>query len=182
VIKRWPYRSKQFFSALLGRVNSEQQEEAKRVLGPRLYGIFAGMPRQYRQHALMVYSKVKEAGHGDRVLLQAALLHDSGKYDPVTGRYVTLGHRVAVVLLNVAAPGRKVLKRWAEPRRPDEMGVIYRYLVYPFYLSRCHAELGAALAAQRGASSRLVSLIREHQNYDSSDPALRALQAADESS
>ena len=149
MIKRWPYRSRQFFSALLGRVSSEQQAEARRVLGPQLYSIFAAMPRQYRQHALTVYSKVKEAGHSDRVLLQAALLHDSGKYDPATRRYVTLGHRVAVVLLNVTGPGRKLLGRMSAAKRPGEMGTIYRYLVYPFYLSRCHAELGAALAARR---------------------------------
>lgn len=149
--------------------------EAQRVLGPGLYSLFSSMPEQYRLHALAVYRRVRSAGGSDPALLQAALLHDTGKYDPATGRYVTVAHRVAIVLLEAAPGGRRVLRRLAAPGRGN--GVLF----YPFYLSRRHAALGARLAARHGASREVVRLIAGHHGRGD-DPALKLLQSADEES
>ena len=145
------------------------------MLGPSLYEVFAAMPGQYRKHALVVSQRVKSLGGSDPDLLRAALLHDSGKYDPDTGRYVTVAHRVAVVLFEALPGGRCVLKRLAAPGRGNGM------VFYPFYLSRRHAALGARLAAQHGASPAVVRLIAGHHGR-ADDPALKLLQAADEES
>ena len=85
--------------------------EARRVLGPRLYELFAAMPGQYRRHMLAVYRRVRQAGCDDPHVCQAALLHDAGKYDPATGKSVGLAYRVAIVLLEATRPGRRVLRR-----------------------------------------------------------------------
>jgi hypothetical protein len=111
---RIAYRSRQFFKALLGRVTAEEMEEARGVLGPELYKIFERMPGQYRYHMLDVYRRVREAGCDDPLVWQAALLHDSGKFDPSSGKYVSLPYRVAIVLLKATALGRPLLERLAE--------------------------------------------------------------------
>ncbi|HET9495612.1 MAG TPA: hypothetical protein VFR15_15370 [Chloroflexia bacterium] len=175
MLGRWIYRSRQFFGAAFARVSEDDMAEARRVLGPGLYEIFRAMPEQHRKHALVVYRRVIEAGGSDPALLQAALLHDSGKYDPGTGRYVTVVHRVAVVLLEALPGGKRVLRRLAAPGRGN--GVVF----YPFYLSRRHAAFGAMLAAQHGASPEVVRLIAGHHGRGD-DPALKLLQSADEES
>ncbi|MEA2573809.1 MAG: hypothetical protein QOH93_1107, partial [Chloroflexia bacterium] len=91
------------------RLSREDLSEARRVLGHDLYRVFAAMPTPYKRHGLSVYRKVQAVG-SDEVLLQAALLHDSGKYDPASGRYVTVPHRVAMVLLEALPPCRPVLE------------------------------------------------------------------------
>src|SRR5438105_2170011 len=106
---RWAYRSRQFFGALLGRVSEEDMAKARRVLGPGLYELFAQMPGQYRWHMLAVYRRVREGGCEDRHVWQAALLHDSGKHDPASGRYVSLLYRVAIVLLEAMPYGTSLL-------------------------------------------------------------------------
>jgi len=169
------YRSRQFFAALLGRVSKEDMEEARRTLGPGLYRLFAAMPGQYRAHMLAVYRRVREAGGDDHSLLQAALLHDSGKHDPASGRYVSLPYRVAIVLLEVTPAGRSLLENLSGAS--GKVG--WRY---PFYLNKHHARLGAERAAQYGAPPEVVKLIASHHNYGQPSQALAALQAADDRS
>jgi hypothetical protein len=175
VLDRWLYRSRQFLGAAFARVSEEDMAEARRVLGSGLYTLFRAMPEQYRVHALVVYRRVKSGGGSDTALLQAALLHDAGKYDPGTGRYVTVVHRVAIVLLGALPGGRGVLRRVAAPGRGN--GLVF----YPFYLSRRHAALGARLAERHGASPDVVRLIAGHHG-SGHDPALKLLQSADDES
>lgn len=176
--RRWLYRSQQFFAAWRS-VREEDELEARQVLGPKLYPIYAAMPRQYRLHSVQVYKRVREAGCADPQVWQAAFLHDSGKYDPITRRSVTILHRVAIVLLKATPPGRALWERLAARRNPAG---IAGYLLYPFYLSQHHARLGAMLARKRGASQEVVRLIAEHHKPAQGDPALSALQAADDQS
>jgi hypothetical protein len=176
-LTRWGYRVRQFFTAVTGAVGVEEMAEARRVLGQGLYEVFAAMPRQYRRHALGVYGRVREAGCDDPVVWQAALLHDSGKYDVASGRYVTVLHRVAVVLLGAVPGGKRVLR--AASRRADARG-LSGLVWYPFYLSRHHARLGAAKAARLGAAAEVVRLIERHQEDAREDARLRVLQAADD--
>jgi putative nucleotidyltransferase with HDIG domain len=149
------------------------------VLGPNLYLIYAAMPRQYRLHSAQVYKRVREAGCADPHVWQAAFLHDSGKYDPATHRSVTILHRVAIVLLKATSPGKALLERLAARRGPA--GVL-GYVLYPFFLSKHHARLGALLARKHGASHEVVRLIAEHHKHAQADLPLSALQAADEQS
>ena len=183
MLERWLYRSRQFFAALAGPpVSREDMAEALDVLGPQLYKIFSAMPRQYRQHSLNVYRRVRQAGCDDPVVLQAALLHDSGKFDPVSGCYVTIAHRVIVVLLGAVSPGRRLLRWLSRPTRVDKGRLSLDYWRYPFYLSEQHAALGAQIAAKYGGSPKLVEIIRHHHTHVDQAPELRILQAADDKS
>ncbi len=177
LVTRWAYRARQFFTALAGRVRKDEMAEARQVLGDGLFAVFAIMPRQYMRHALNVYRRASDAGCEDLDVLQAALLHDSGKYDPASGRYVTVGHRVAVVLLGGVPVGRRLLAAVSRRRGARGLG---GWILYPFYLSRYHARLGAELAARRGASDEVIRLIERHQDDGGEDDKLRVLQAADD--
>src|SRR5689334_6771600 len=126
---RWLYRSRQFFVAALRKADPAEIEEAQRVLGPQLFALFERMPAQYQRHALTVYHRVRDAGCADPNVWQAALLHDSGKFNPTSGRYVTIAHRVLVVLLDALPGGTHLLKRLARNR--DRSG-LRGYLIYPF--------------------------------------------------
>ena len=174
---RWAYRARQFFTALTGKVDRADMLEARKVLGADLFRVFAAMPEQYRRHGIGVYRRVHANGCFDPVVWQAALLHDSGKYDPVNGSYVMLGHRVAVVLLEVLPGGKRMLHRLS--RRNHASGLV-GWALYPFYLSRHHARLGAKLADEHGAATDVVDLISRHHNKVEGDERLAILQAADD--
>ncbi|MFL5735121.1 MAG: HDIG domain-containing metalloprotein [Chloroflexia bacterium] len=184
-VPRWVYRSRQFFAALLGRLTEEETAEARTVLGPGLYQLFAGMPGQYRHHLFQVYRRVREAGCDNPHVWQAALLHDVGKHDPASGKSVSLPYRVAIVLLKAAGPGRRILRKLEDPHwdfgfasnPKSKMG--WRY---PFYLSRHHAELGARLVEEHGGSADVVWLIAAHHKHSVSNEALTVLRTADEKS
>ncbi len=178
----WLYRSGQFFRALGsgGRLGKGELAEVSRVLGPRLFTLFSALPPVYRRHGLAVYKRVKQAGGESAALLQAALLHDCGKFDPASGRHVTLPHRVAVVLLE-AIPLCTPIEDWLSRERA-QYNFLTRYLLFPFYLSRHHPRLGAAMVAHRGGSLELTRLIVEHQSRRAGDEMLRRLQAADDMS
>lgn len=147
------------------------------MLGPDLYKVFAALPAQYKRHGLGVYKRVRANGCMDPVVWQAALLHDSGKYDSVSGAYVTLPHRVAVVLLEAFPGGKGILGKLS---RHNDTAERFGKLLYPFYLSRHHAHLGAKQASQHGAAEDVVALISQHHNKAKGDERLTILQAADD--
>ena len=176
--QRWLYRTGQFFKALLGKVSLDEMAEARQVLGHDLYPMFEELPAQYRHHMLAVYRRVRDAGCGDRHVWQAALLHDVGKYDPATRRYVSIPYRVAVVVLAVVPQGRHFLRGVSAHGSVRPVGWFY-----PFYLNRTHAQLGAERASRYGAHPEVIELVANHHNHaGNSNKALAALQAADERS
>lgn len=173
------YRARQFLGALGAQVDPVERAALLQAahLPPALAALFVRMPRPYQWHALNVAQRVQ--GAGDPILLQAALLHDIGKWDPVSGRRVTLLVRVVTVLAHHLPGGSGLLHRLSggppSPRSPR----------YPWYLQAQHARLGAALAAQGGAPAEVVALIRHHEApAPPLSPAqrtrLRTLQAADD--
>jgi putative nucleotidyltransferase with HDIG domain len=178
LIAQWAYRTRQLLTALRGRVSDSEMAEARSVLGPASYTLFAAMPRQYRRHGLTVYRRVRENGCNDTIVWRAALLHDCGKHDPAAGTYVTVVHRVLVVLLENLPLGNKLARALAlrGKRNPGD------WLFYPFYLSRNHPRLGAELAAQAGAPPEVVRLIAAHHGHKPGDSRLRELQTADDKS
>jgi len=130
------------------------------------------MPYVDRRHCLDVVHTLQERGYTHPALFQAALLHDVAKSEGVS-----LGHRVAVVLLKAFAPG--LLRHLAKDRRGS-----WRY---GFYVHHHHPERGAALAQAVGCDPLAVDLIRRHQESLSQagprtpvDMLLFALQEADE--
>jgi hypothetical protein len=152
---------------------------AQTQLPPALAALFVRMPRPYQWHALNVARRLLAQGQRDPILLQAALLHDVGKWDPATGRRVRLLPRIATVLLRRAPGGPRLLHRIGSG--PPSAGS-WRY---PWYLQGHHPALGAALAARHGARPEVVALIRYHEAAATAlDPEqqvrLSALQAADE--
>jgi len=162
-IARARYRSRQFFSSLRPRVDTDLRDEALRLLREPERALFASMTPRDQQHCLDVYRRLRDERYDDRDLLVAALLHDAGK------GHVALWHRVAFVLLDAAAS--RVVDRIAAPGD----GAGYREVLY-----RCrhHAELGAQLAAAAGCSEAVVALIRG----DTKDGNLAALSRADDAS
>jgi hypothetical protein len=122
------------------------------------------MVRGDQRHGLDVFHALRAAGHKDRTLLEAALLHDVGK----SGVRLTILHRVAIVLLDAAAPA--LLERLAD------QGKGWRA---PFAAHVQHARIGAELALSAGCTPDTVALIRDHHTPAHNDERLAALQRAD---
>ncbi len=132
----------------------------------KLIRLFHTMSVAEQHHGIAVSRALEWEGHSDADLLAAALLHDVGK----TLTPPSLLERVIVVLVERCAP--RLARRWGdgEPTK----------LRRGFVVRRRHAEWGAALAAEAGATTRTVALVRRHHIAAGTDSLLAALQAADE--
>jgi hypothetical protein len=179
-LDRLPYRVRQFVLAATAPVAPAEVTAAiaRAGLPEAAARLFRAMPRPYQRHALNVAGRLGREGAPDQVLLQAALLHDMGKWDPASGRHVSVLYRVAATLLCRVPPGRVLLVRLAGgppgSRSPR----------YGWYLQQAHPGLGAAMAAGAGVDADVVALIRYHQQPDGVPPhlaaPLRRLIAADD--
>jgi hypothetical protein len=173
------YRAGQFFRALAARPNAEDEAPAQQMLIGRGRELFQSMSLSDRRHALAVWRTLLDAGHADRELLEAALLHDVGKSLCADGtrppRSIPLPHRVLIVLLEAWRPG--LLSRLADANP--------RSLFHPFRVYLEHPRRGAALAQAAGCSPLTVSLIRRHHEPPGAvtpsreDKLLALLQQAD---
>lgn len=160
------HRVAQFVAHVRARVHPSEEDAARRVLNDSAWRLFTGMPVADRRHALDVVGRLVAAGHHDRDLLAAALLHDAAK-----GRRMRLWHRVAGVLLEAVAPG--MLRRLAV----DDPGS-WRY---PLHLYLHHGRLSAELAEAAGCSARTLAFMRG--TAGGTDVQLAdALRAADDAS
>ena len=167
------YRVRQFALALGAQASGERVEDLSLFLDGRKHDLFCEMPPMDQHHCLAVFRALREAGHDDPSLLEAALLHDVGK----TLGPVRIGHRVLAVLGKTFFPAP-----WNEM---EEQPGTWRY---PFFVHRRHAALGAELAAQAGCTPDVVWLVAHHEDErsdvepgDSRGSLLEALQAADQS-
>lgn len=136
-----------------------------RVLPEGGVRLFAAMPVGDRRHALDVADRLLVAGHDDRDLLGAALLHDAAK-----GHRMRLWHRVAGVLLEALAPS--VLGRLANPDP--------RSWRHPFHLYLHHGPMSAALAMESGCAPRVGAFIRGEMRSAADERLLAALRKADD--
>jgi len=177
--RRLPYRVRQFALAFVPVAAAEVTAAIQAAgLPPAAARLLRAMPRPYQRHALNVAARLERAGHHDPALLAAALLHDSGKWDAVSGRRVGLLQRVGATLLERSGPGRWVLTALAAgpPSRRSPR--------YGWYLQRDHPALGADRAAAAGLPPAVVALIRSHADPAACptalQPTLRLLQWADD--
>ena len=167
------YRVRQFALALGAQANGERVEDLSQFLGGHKQELFCRMPSMDQHHCLAVFGTLREAGHTDPSLLEAALLHDVGK----TLGPVRIGHRVLAVLGKALFPAL-----W---NTLDGQPCTWRY---PFSVHRRHAALGAELAEEAGCTSDVVWLVAHHEDErrdvepgDHMGSLLAALQVADQS-
>lgn len=161
----WSTKVRQAVRHVAGRVSpAERAELAAWLDDDRLGALFDSMHPADQRHGLDVVTALRAAGHDDRELLLAALLHDCSK-----GPGVRLPHRVAWSLGERYGEG--VLRPLEHLPGFDEA----------FTRLRHHADASARLALAAGCSERTAQLIR-HQ-ADPVDPvAGAALRLADEAS
>jgi hypothetical protein len=169
------YRIQQFLDAVRSTGKPVGAEVLRPHLSPAQIELFHQMPASEQRHAVSVLKALQREQHGEAELMQAALLHDVGRF----GGHVRLWHRVATVLLQAIHPALFLCLA------SDEAGS-WRY---PFYAQLHHASLGAELAARVGTDKLTVALIRWHHTaVDQSDldprgrTLLSALQGADDRS
>jgi hypothetical protein len=172
MIARLFYRSRQFWRALRAPGGHITSEALSPYLSPAQQTLFHRMQPAEQAHAFQVLDHLKASGFDNPDLLAAALLHDVGKvlYP------LSLFDRVVIVLGRRFFP--RAVRRWEEGTP--------RGLRRPFVVAARHAEWGADLATQAGASSLTVELVRRHQASPADQAGspiehlLAALQAADE--
>jgi hypothetical protein len=138
--RRGVYRTRQVWQALRPRVEPGELAIVHQTLSPPLRQLFDRMERRDQRHALEVAQRLLSQGTPDPDLLTAALLHDCGKGS------VPVWLRITKVL----APGW--VRLVAREGDADWRAAAFR-LAH-------HAELGARAAAEAGASSLTVALIR----------------------
>jgi putative nucleotidyltransferase with HDIG domain len=144
------YRTAQFVRNLGAKTKLQDLARAWPFLTDSQRILFLRLPAADQLHSLKVLDLLVESGETDSDLLAAALLHDVGK----TRYSLGLWERVFVVLAHVLAPA------WAASAADEQRSGFRRALA----IGKCHAEWGADMIRDTGASLRLVDLIRRHQD------------------
>jgi hypothetical protein len=159
------HRARQFLGSLNPRVTQGDRELVRRYLPPELANLFWRMSPRDQAHSLALARAVIQRHGDDRLLVQAALLHDVGK--AAGPRPPRLWERVVYVLLSVL-PG---LRWWlaGSEGRPRLLGL---------YLLAHHARLGAEMVEAAGGEPYLAMLVRYHQ-HGTGDPRLEVLRELD---
>lgn len=167
------YRTRQLWRTLTAKTLAPaERAEIRAVLSPEEYQLFLRYEMTDQQHCYRVMRTLRDAHFVDPELLIAALLHDVGKTE------VSLTSIDRIVGSIAERSWRGSLSRWGND--PPEG---WRR---PFSVRVQHADWGATLAERAGSSTRVVCLIRRHQDKNFDDlPAedaelLRLLQWADE--
>jgi putative nucleotidyltransferase with HDIG domain len=156
-------RVAQFWRHTAARVTPDERADAVGILGPRLAPLFLGLPVNEQRHALDVLTTLEGLGEDDRVLQQAALLHDIGK----AAAHFSIVDRSLAVFLEAVAPSMwsRLLRRLPDFRQ--------RYETY-----RRHAAIGAARLQELGADE-VAAVIAEHHAPSPTLERTRRLRHAD---
>lgn len=159
------HRVEQFWRHSSGRIQPAETELARDLLGPVLYPVFMGLPRNERRHGFDVLATVDRLeARPDRLLRQAALLHDMGK----AGAGISVLDRSQAVFLRAVSP--RVFSLYLR-LRPS---FARRYSLY-----RDHAEAGAQRLRELGATD-LAAIVAEHHAARPKHPLTARLRRADE--
>jgi hypothetical protein len=174
MLSRLAYRARQFWNALLSPRKRVTSDALLPYIQPSQLILFRRMQPSEQVHAFQVLTRLRDSGNTDPDLMAAALLHDVGKIlSPLS-----IFDRVNIVV------GKRLFPKEAQQLSEGPPTGAHR----PFVVAARHAEWGADLASQAGASRRTVELIRRHQDPPDSDPTSRTdrllamLQAADDGS
>lgn len=155
------YRLRQGVHALRPRLDEDRLADARDLLNEAGARLFFAMEKRDQRHALEVADRLRAMGVEERDVLIAALLHDCGKGAiPVWLR-----------VLRVLDPA--FIDRVADSRANGWRGAAYR-LAY-------HAEIGASLAEEAGASPLSAGLIAG-RTAAGDEAKLTLLRAADDAS
>lgn len=165
IVSRPLYRARQAGWALRPKVKDEERNEARGVLGDRLFALFTAMEPTDQRHCLDVYRAARRAGCEDVEVLTAALIHDCGKAASTEDGRVHMWHRVTYVVLQATAPS--LLRRFA--RRPGGLRLLDR-----------HAERGIEIAEAHGAPPEVLALMRGMEDGETGDGRVRLLRSADD--
>lgn len=159
------YRLGQYQRARRETPTPEELVRARAALSPQLFDLFSRMLPFEQAHAIRVFDGLIALGHDDPDLLAGGLLHDVGK----ARHPLRPWERALAVVAKALLPAK--FEQWG---RGEPKGLRAGIVV-----AARHAEWGAQMAAQAGASERLVRLIRFHDAELSQIPeAERALIAA----
>lgn len=139
----WAGKVRQFRRHLLGRVVPAERAALASWLTPEQQALFQGMHPADQRHGLDVVLSLRQAGHNDRELLLAGLLHDAGK-----GPEVGLWHRVAWSLGE-----RYGIRITRVASRVPSFAAAFERIAQ-------HADRSASLARAAGCTPRTVELIR----------------------
>lgn len=165
----FPYRVQQVYRFFSVRLQPQDVAWLKTLLSPAEQTLFFAQQVGDQAHAMTVARTLEAQGDTDRRLLQAALLHDTGKAPGVS-----VAHRTLLVLLKYFAPERL---RSLTPTTTGWLAPLARGYYHPM--------LGANLAEEAGSHPDVVTLIRYHQDKQPPlkgelEDFLRKLQAVDD--
>ena len=158
------HRVGQFWRHAAARVSEQERVAVEHLLGPALWPLFAALPVNDQRHGLDVLETVRQLeGQPDRLLQQAALLHDVGK----AGAQFSVLDRSLTVFLRAASP--RLLQTLLKARP----GFARRHDVYVD-----HARIGSERLRAAGAAE-LAAVVAEHHQADPTSDVTRRLQRAD---
>jgi len=168
------YRARQFFLAIRANPTPDELHQVRAILNPKLMDLFLRLQPSEQVHSIQVMQKVQKQGYTQPDLLTGALLHDAGKclYP------LRVWERVLIVLSRAFFPA--LANRWGS--------AMPKGWKRAFAVAQQHPIWGAELAAQAGANSTVVQLIRRHQDagpiaaQNFGDQYLIQLQLADDES
>ncbi len=175
------YRLRQFQRGLLASLRSQplsrdEEQLVDALLPPAAAALFARQPVDAQRHSLGVLYDLRRAGHNERDLWVAALLHDVGKVAAAeAGVPITLWLRGPLVLLETLARGR--LRGWASADPPGDQHRGWRRgwhrgWRYALHVHLHHPAIGAAWAQSAGCRPLACWLIAHHQNDLPDDDSL----------
>jgi putative nucleotidyltransferase with HDIG domain len=158
------HRVGQFWRHASARVAPDERVAAEGLLGPELAQLFSQLPANDQRHGLdVLQTLIQMEGQPERLVQQAALLHDIGK---AGARFSVIDRSLSVFLQAVSPRLLDTLLRL----RP---GFARRFAVY-----RDHARIGAQRLEAAGAGE-LARIVAEHHAPNPQLDATRRLQQAD---
>jgi hypothetical protein len=171
------YRARQFWNTLTATPSPEYLKDVRALLNPKQVEFFERLSPADQAHAIRVMNWLRRHGEDHPDLLVSALLHDVGK----TRYPLSVWERVIGVVFSQIFPSQAEM--WGAGEL--EAGSWKRIWLKPFVIARQHPRWSAEMVAQSGGSSRVVYLIRNHQNdmvsemVSIEDMMLNKLQIAD---
>jgi hypothetical protein len=154
---RIPYRFIQAWNALVTQSAPEDQKLAHQILTPMQMNLFLHMQAGEQVHSIRILRELMNKGERHPDLMLAALLHDVGKIR----HPLRIWEKAISVLGKFLSPEHA--KRWG--KISVEPTVRISWWQWPFIVSEQHADWGADLVFEAGASPLATSIIRRHQQY-----------------